>query len=52
MRLALAAVLARLSQPAEAWQVLEEDLGRGLLERRPPARTGGSHPPSEPDSAN
>ena len=31
-RLALAAVLARLGQPAEAWQPLEEDLGRGLLD--------------------
>jgi CHAT domain-containing protein len=31
-RLALAAVLARLSQPAGAWQALEEDLGRGLLD--------------------
>src|SRR5262249_42597838 len=29
---ALAAVLARLGQPAEAWQHLEEDLGRGLLD--------------------
>ncbi len=29
---ALAAVLARLGQPAEAWQALEEDLGRGLLD--------------------
>ena len=29
---ALAAVLARLGQPAEAWQSLEEDLGRGLLD--------------------
>jgi len=28
----LAAVLARLDQPAEAWQHLEEDLGRGLLD--------------------
>jgi CHAT domain-containing protein/tetratricopeptide (TPR) repeat protein len=28
----LAAVLARLGQPAEAWQTLEEDLGRGLLD--------------------
>ncbi len=28
----LAAVLARLGQPAEAWQYLEEDLGRGLLD--------------------
>ena len=32
VRLALAAVLARLGQPAEAWQRLEEDLGRGLLD--------------------
>jgi len=31
-RTALAAVLARLGQPAEAWQPLEEDLGRGLLD--------------------
>jgi tetratricopeptide (TPR) repeat protein len=30
--LALAAVLARLSQSAEAWQALEEELGRGLLD--------------------
>ncbi len=29
---ALAAVLARLGQPAEAWQTYEEDLGRGLLD--------------------
>ena len=29
---ALAAVLARLGNPAEAWQRLEEDLGRGLLD--------------------
>jgi tetratricopeptide (TPR) repeat protein len=29
---ALAAVLARLDQPAEAWQSLEQDLGRGLLD--------------------
>jgi tetratricopeptide (TPR) repeat protein len=28
----LAAVLARLGQPAEAWQRLEEHLGRGLLD--------------------
>jgi tetratricopeptide (TPR) repeat protein len=28
----LAAVLARLGQPIEAWQALEEDLGRGLLD--------------------
>jgi tetratricopeptide (TPR) repeat protein len=32
MRPALAAVLARLGQPEEAWQQLEEDLGRGLLD--------------------
>jgi tetratricopeptide (TPR) repeat protein len=28
----LATVQARLGQPAEAWQALEEDLGRGLLD--------------------
>jgi len=28
----LAAVQARLGQPAEAWQTLEEDMGRGLLD--------------------
>src|SRR5262249_30840965 len=28
----LAAVLARLGQPAQAWQHLEADLGRGLLD--------------------
>jgi tetratricopeptide (TPR) repeat protein len=32
VRPALAAVLARLGQPVEAWQTLEEDLGRGLLD--------------------
>ncbi len=32
VRPALAAVLARLGQPSEAWQMLEEDLGRGLLD--------------------
>ena len=32
IRPGLAAVLARLGQPAEAWQSLEEDLGRGLLD--------------------
>jgi hypothetical protein len=32
VRPALAAVLARLGQAAEAWQSLEEDLGRGLLD--------------------
>jgi tetratricopeptide (TPR) repeat protein len=31
-RPALAAALARLGQTAEAWQSLEEDLGRGLLD--------------------
>jgi tetratricopeptide (TPR) repeat protein len=29
---ALAAILARLGKPAEAWQALEGDLGRGLLD--------------------
>ena len=32
VRLALAGVLARLGQPVEAWQSLEQDLGRGLLD--------------------
>jgi tetratricopeptide (TPR) repeat protein len=32
IRPGLAAVLARLGQPAEAWRSLEEDLGRGLLD--------------------
>ena len=32
IRPALAATLARLGQPAEAWQPLEEGLGRGLLD--------------------
>jgi len=32
VRPALAGVLARLGQPAEAWQSLEDDLGRGLLD--------------------
>jgi tetratricopeptide (TPR) repeat protein len=32
VRPVLAAVLARLDQPAEAWQHLEEDLGRGLFD--------------------
>jgi hypothetical protein len=31
-RLALAAVQARLGEPASAWQALEDDLGRGLLD--------------------
>ncbi len=32
VRPGLSAVLARLGQPKEAWQRLEEDLGRGLLD--------------------
>jgi len=32
VRSALAALLARLGKPAEAWQPLEEHLGRGLLD--------------------
>jgi tetratricopeptide (TPR) repeat protein len=32
MRPSLAAALTRLGQPAEAWQALEDDLGRGLLD--------------------
>ena len=32
MRPALAAVQARLGQPAAAWRALEEGLGRGLLD--------------------
>jgi CHAT domain-containing protein len=32
VRPALCALLARLGRPAEAWQRLEEDLGRGLLD--------------------
>ena len=37
-------MLARLGQPAEAWQSLEEDLGRGLLDEigRPPGRAAYS----------
>jgi tetratricopeptide (TPR) repeat protein len=31
-RTALAAVLARLGETAQAWQALEEDLGRGLID--------------------
>jgi CHAT domain-containing protein/Tfp pilus assembly protein PilF len=31
-RVGLACVLARLGQPVEAWQALEADLGRGLLD--------------------
>jgi tetratricopeptide (TPR) repeat protein len=51
VRLWLAAALARLGQPAEAWQSLEEDLGRGLLDeldarqdrRLTPAERGRLH---------
>jgi tetratricopeptide (TPR) repeat protein len=32
IRLGCAAVLARMDQPSEAWQALEEDLGRSLLD--------------------
>jgi hypothetical protein len=32
VRPALAAVLARLGEPSEAWQAIEDDLGRGLLD--------------------
>ena len=46
MRLALAAVLARLGQPVEAWQSLEEDLGRGLLDELA-ARQDGRLAPDE-----
>ncbi|MGO9468901.1 MAG: tetratricopeptide repeat protein [Isosphaeraceae bacterium] len=35
-----AAVLARLGQPAEAWQSLAEDLGRGLLDELASRRDG------------
>ena len=33
LRPALASVMARLGQPADAWQTLEEGLGRGLLDQ-------------------
>jgi tetratricopeptide (TPR) repeat protein len=46
MRPALAAVLARLGRPAEAWQRLEEDLGRGLLDELA-ARQDGRLTPAE-----
>ena len=52
MRLALAAVLARLGQPAQAWQRLEEDLGRGLLDELFARRPGDWHLISVPASAN
>ncbi len=45
-RPALAAVLARLGQPVEAWQRLEEDLGRGLLDELA-ARQDGRLSPAE-----
>jgi tetratricopeptide (TPR) repeat protein len=32
VRPALAAVLARLGEPSDAWQAMEDDLGRGLLD--------------------
>ncbi len=48
LRPALASVLARLGQPAEAWQALEEDLGRGLLDELA-ARRGWRLAPAERD---
>ncbi len=48
LRPALASVLARLGQPAEAWQALEEDLGRGLLDEFA-ARRGWRLAPAERD---
>jgi tetratricopeptide (TPR) repeat protein len=45
-RLGLAAVLARLGQPAEAWRRLEADLGRGLLDELA-ARTDTQFTPAE-----
>jgi tetratricopeptide (TPR) repeat protein len=45
-RPSLAAVLARLGQPAEAWRSLEEDLGRGLLDELA-ARRGQRLAPAE-----
>jgi hypothetical protein len=47
-RPALAAVLARLGQPWEAAQALEEDLGRGLLDELA-ARADRRHKPDERD---
>jgi tetratricopeptide (TPR) repeat protein len=46
VRLYLAAVLARLGQFADAWQALEEDLGRGLLDELA-ARAGRRLAPSD-----
>ena len=46
MRLDLAADQARLNQPVEAWQSLEEDLGRGLLDELA-ARQDGRLAPDE-----
>jgi tetratricopeptide (TPR) repeat protein len=46
IRLSLAAVLARLGQPAAAWQPLEQDLGRGLLDELA-ARQDGRLLPAE-----
>ncbi len=48
VRPALAAVLARLGQPARAWRSLEEDLGRGLLDELA-ARQGRRFTPAERD---
>ncbi len=47
-RPALASVLARLGRPAEAWQTLEENLGRGLLDELD-ARHGQRLTPGERD---
>ena len=52
MRPALAAVLTRLGEPAQAWQALEEDLGRGLLDELAARQDRRLAPLSEPDSAN
>ena len=53
MRPRLAAVLARLDQPSEAWQYLEEDLGRGLLDelfaRQDRRLAAGERPPPRTD---
>src|SRR5262249_20191727 len=48
VRSTLAAVLARLGRPAEAWQALEEHLGRGLL-HAVAARRDWRLPPAERD---
>ena len=44
--------LARLGQPAEAWQALEEDLGRGLLDELAARQDRRSPATSETGSAN